>query len=354
MRNIFLKSLGNALFILLCCCVSLSGRAQQLLKQTDMGRFGIPAANYSGLVHLAVDSFAVIDDKSEVDGFYIFHIHQNENDGHIEFVSRGNLKGDRAALSTDLQRAHADCEDITFVPEWGTYFIASEGLQEVYEYDGAGHRTGRKLNIPEQFALKNIRSNCGFEALTFNEHTGLFWLTSETPLPKDGGDSVGIVRLQSFEKNLEPDHQWAYRMESPQLQPGQYYAHGIPAMLALDDGRLLVMERELTVPPAYLGAQTHIRVFVVNPDRTKSITTDTDLKTLSDDQILSKKELFSFSTYLNLGQLNYGNYEGMSWGTRLRDGRRTLLLVCDSQAGAGNIFYHLKDYLKVVVLPEDF
>ena len=340
--------------MLLCCCVGLSAHAQQLLKQTDMGHFGVPAANYSGIVHLVADSFAVVDDKSEVDGFYIFNIHQNPVDGSIESVSRSELRGDREALSTALQRAHADCEDIAFVPEWKTYFIASEGFQEVNEYDASGRRTGRRLNIPKQFSLDNIQTNCGFEALTFNERTSLFWVTSETPLPSDGGDTTGVVRLQSFGKDLQPGGQWAYRMEPPQMTRGQYYAHGIPAMLALDDGRLLVMERELTVPASYLGAWTHIRVFVVNPSSKPAITADSNLRRLDEGEILEKKELFSFSTHLNLGQLNYGNYEGMSWGATLSDGRRTLLLVCDSQAGAGNAFYHLKDYLKVVILPKVF
>ena len=340
--------------MILFCCACLSGHAQQLLKQTDMGRFGIPAANYSGIVHLAADSFAVVDDKSEVDGFYVFNIRQNPVDGSIESVSRSGLRGDRTALSAALQRAHADCEDIAFVPEWKTYFIACEGFQEVYEYDAVGRRTGRRLDIPKQFSLDQIHANCGFEALTFNERTRLFWVTSETPLPRDGGDTTGVVRLQSFGRDLQPGRQWAYRMEPPEMTPGQYYAHGIPAMLALDDGRLLVMERELTVPASYLGARTRIRVFVVNPSNTPAITAESNLRTVDKSRILEKKELFGFSTHLNLGQLNYGNYEGMSWGATLSDGRRTLLLVCDSQAGAGNAFYHLKDYIKVVILPKNF
>ena len=99
------------------------------------------------------------------------------------------------------------------MPELKTYFIACEGFQEVYEYDANGRRTGRKLNIPKQFSLDNIQTNCGFEALTFNERTRLFWVTSETPLPSDGGDTTGVVRLQSFGKDLQPGGQWAYRMK---------------------------------------------------------------------------------------------------------------------------------------------
>ena len=327
---------------------------QTLLKQVSLKKFGIAPANYSGIVQVAPDSFAVIDDKSAMDGFIPFRIIQNSVTGEIEQVSADTLHCDRRALATDKERSRTDCEDITYVPEWDTYFIASEAEQEIYEYDAAGKRTGRCLNIPEQFSPQRIRHNGGFESVTYNSRTRLFWTTTEQPLSGEEGTVRPMLRVQSFTDDLQPSSQLAYRMEAPLLKPGKYYTHGIPALLALEDGRLLVMERELSVPQKYIGSKTQIRVFVVDPSKTEAIAPTTVMKTLGEAQILKKRELFSFTTHIQPGKINYGNYEGMAFGAKLADGRQTLLLISDSQAGAGNGLYRLKDYIKVVILPETF
>lgn len=342
------------IILFICCCACPSGQAQQLLKQTDLSKWHVPPANYSGIVSLGADSFAVVDDKSVRDGFYVFHIKQNTADGRIENVRRSALRADSSSSPYIIKPSSADCEDVAFVPEWRTCFVASECYQQVLEYDMSGHHTGRRLHVPELFSAQNIQNNGGFESLTYQQSSQLFWTTTEVPLPVDGGDSSGILRLHSFDCNLEPAFQYAYKMEPPALKSGTYYAHGVPALLALDDGRLLVMERELTVPSAYIGAKTIIRVFVVDPTKTSPVQTTTEMSTLSADKMLKKMELFHFTTRLKVGKLNYGNYEGMARGMTLDDGRSTLLLLCDSQAGAGNAFYRLKDYLKVVILPKDF
>lgn len=348
MKRVFLISL------LLLPALSPGVPAQEILRQTNMGRWGIPPANYSGITPLGADSFAVVDDKSAADGFYVFHIRMNLDNGVIEQVSRSALRADFSDLSTLLQRSHADCEDVAFVPSTRTVFINAEEDQKVREYTLQGIRTGRELAIPGQFAKKCIQSGYGFEALTYNAATHRFWLTTEAPLPADGGDSTGILRLQSFADDLRPAQQWAYRMDPAALKPGRYYAFGVPAMLALDDGRLLVMERELTVPNGYLGASTQIKIYIVEPAGGQAISVATDVRQLPSGKFLKKKLLCRFSTHLRAGQLNYGNYEGMCLGPTLRDGRQSLLLIADSQAGAGNAFYHLKDYLKVILLPPGF
>ncbi len=327
---------------------------QTILKQVNLKKFGVVPANYSGIVRVAPDSFAVIDDKSALDGFIPFRIIQDRITGQIREVHAGTLRCDAALPADKEDRANADCEDIAYVPEWNTYFIVSEKWQRVYEYDAKGHRTGRQLSVPSQFLPDRIQRNSGFESLTFNERTGLFWVTTEAPLKGEEGTVRPMLRLQSFGKDLQPSSQWAYRMEAPLMKPGKYYAHGVSAMLALDDGRLLVLERELTVPTKYIGSKTKIRVFVVNPSKTEPIDSLATLKTLNEARILKKHEVFSFVTNIRPGKLNYGNYEGMALGAKLADGRQTLLLICDSQAGAGNGLYQLKDYIKVVVLPEYF
>ena len=95
--------------LLLFSMISAEVSAQEILKQQNLRRWGIPPANYSGITSLGADSFAVIDDKSETDGFYVFRIRMNSDDGTIESVSRSAFRGDRSDLSSLVQRSHADC-----------------------------------------------------------------------------------------------------------------------------------------------------------------------------------------------------------------------------------------------------
>lgn len=349
-KRIVLATLWLALFQ----SATVKVGAQQLLSQVDMSRYAVPAANYSGITPLGADSFAVVDDKSEADGFYVFHIGIDKESGKIQYVRRGGFVYDRTDVTDMIRRRRADCEDVAYVEGSNTVFIASEEEQEVKEYTLDGRLTGRRLAVPEQMGKSKIAHNQGFEALSYNAKTQRFWLTTESALPADGGDSVDVVRMVSFSESLQPDRQWVYRMEPPELKRGLYYAHGIPAVTALDDGRLLVLERELTVPKGYIGARTVLKIYAVNPTKTPSVGWETRLAALTEDSVLKKTPVCRFTTSLNLTRRNYANYEGMCLGPKLNNGRQTLLLLNDSQAGAGNALYHLKDYLKIILLPSDF
>ena len=58
-----------------------------------------------------------------------------------------------------------------------------------------------------------------------------------------------------------------------------------------------------------------------------------------------------FTTKFTPFNQSFANYEGMCLGAQLADGRQTLLLVNDSQSGYGKGPFHLKDYIKVLILP---
>jgi hypothetical protein len=112
------------------------------------------------------------------------------------------------------------------------------------------------------------------------------------------------------------------------------YVFGVPALTALDDGRLLVLEREVYVPQGSLWdklqeAFTDIHIYVVDPAHDPA-------------GLLRKSLLCSFTT----SALNLANFEGMCLGPVLPDGRRTLVLIADSQKGSGGL---TNEYVKVIL-----
>jgi len=127
-------------------------------------------------------------------------------------------------------------------------------------------------------------------------------------------------------------------MEEPEAmaEGAEAYVHGVPALAALPDGRLLVLEREVFVPAGGIGdklggAFTTVKIFVVKPVPGK-------------DGVLRKKLVKHFRTS---ALSSFANYEGMCLGPVLPDGRPTLLLIPDSQDGSGGL---TQEYLRVYAI----
>ncbi len=107
---------------------------------------------------------------------------------------------------------------------------------------------------------------------------------------------------------------------------------GIPAMTALDDGRLVVLEREVYVPtknvldPSFYDVRGIANLYVVDP--------------VHDTAGILRKNLL---TTLDTNWMNLANYEGMCLGPTLSDGSRCLVLISDSQETS-------YEYLQVVTI----
>lgn len=327
-----------------------------ILRQHNLALWGVEPANYSGITHVGGNTYAVIDDKSKADGFYLFNIEIDLNNGDLLSVSRSPLICAPASDRQDsIRRSKADCEDVVFVAQSNTLFIAQEETAQVAEYRLDGSPTRRRLNIPCFFSRASQQHNGGFEALAYDSLSRSFWLTTENPLI---ADTANIHRLVRFGHDLQASGQWLY-MAEPASRPhnARYWASGISAMTALPNGQLVVMERTLSIPLKYIGGWCKVRVFLVTPAEAMRLPVDaaainSDIALQSGGgKILPKQELFHFTTRIRAIGTNYANYEGMCMGPTLKDGRPTLLLINDSQAGAGNALYTLKDYLRVIVLP---
>ncbi|MCD8281799.1 MAG: esterase-like activity of phytase family protein [Prevotella sp.] len=329
LRAPLLRTLLITVLALLCAG---SGYAQvELLRPQKLGIWGIPPGNYSGITPLGNSRYAVISDKQDADGFYEFRIVQNETTGRVE--------------KTELIAFHAgglparDAEGIAVFPDSATVFISAEDDQMIAEYTLDGQRTGRSLAVPEAFSVDSIYPNYGFEALGYSGKSGLFWTCTENslradgPLPTPANPVTARLRLQSFDKNLMPARQFVYQTDAP--EPGKRHRRiiaGVPGILALDNGKLLILEREVLTTKNNIGNRVDCRLYLFSPEDS--------VKTLQT----------KWSTRLNLTRKDIANYEGMCPGIRLRDGRQTILLLSDAQNGAGNALFRLQDYIRVGIL----
>ncbi len=354
MKNLILLSLFLAL--------PLAGLAQSALelKQQSLSKWNIGSAHYSGITHLGENRYALVSDKEPADGFFLFRIDQNAATGEVTNVYLEGFRGNANPRVNAEGISLRDCEGIAWFAPASTLFISGEGDQEILEYSLDGQLTGRRLQVPGQFALNRIVKNCGFEALTYSPATHLFWTTTETTLPDDGPAAgprhpsiLNLLRLQAFDDQLRPAGQYAYRMASGRKDDfGAIYVQGVPALTALPDGRLLVLEREANITAGGLSSTVECKLFLVNPTEGHRIDSSVNLQTLDPNHFLVKRLLASWKTAAQPLRLNFANYEGMCLGRTLPDGRQTLLLINDSQGGYHKGPFHLKDYIKVILLGE--
>lgn len=337
--------------------------------QTDLyvpSSQAIPAGQYSGITYIGDNRYAVVHDKLNGGGIVFFD---------IVLSDKGKVRSATATIpsfTTNSKITGRDNEGIAFVPGAengsnqiaGKLFVSSESNQSIAEYTLDGKETGRHLAVPAAFAKDKITSNNGFEALTYNDVTKTFWTTTETPLKADGKDSR-LLRLQSFGSNLKAGKQYLYKMDAPSKTAAEgsaakAYVHGVPAMAALDDGSLIVLEREVYVPNGglfakALGSFTRTKLYVVTPGVSTSATASTSKSSTSaiastskasaaakSGQVLEKKLFLTFTT----SALNLANFEGMCLGPDLPGGWHTLILVADSQGGSNGL---TAEYIKVIL-----
>jgi len=315
------------------------------LPAKNLRKWHVPTGGYSGITSLGGDSFAIVSDCHTEDAVKMVHIDLNPKTGKLRKVFPASVQPRLTGWKTNEAKS-PDYEDIAYCPRTGTMFIASEAHNSVSEHDMRGVATGKVLSLSQYLSEKDMQSGYGIESLAYDKTTGDFWITSEAALKTDGTLPYGTLRLWCVSPRDGSGSMYRYQMDSPKWKCGAWYAHGVSALLATDDGRLLVMERELCVPPCYVGARTQIKIYEIHPDASRSGKGLTNLKPLE------KRLITKFITRLRVGKANFANYEGMAWGPCLEDGRQTLLLVCDSQNGKGNALFRLKDFLKVIVLPK--
>ena len=285
----------------------------------------LPAANYSGITALSVSGlegdFLLIDDKSDTEGFRKVHL-TFDADGQITA-----LRDDGFVRASTGAKA-IDGEGIAYDPRRGTVLMTREATNEILEFSTDGRATGKSLKTKKFFP---VNGNAGLESLSCNAATGEVWT-----MPENASD--GDLRIQRYSPSLRPDGNWNYRLDIPAVKDkGAIYVFGVSEICAMEDGSLLVLEREANIPGTSVteaaGAGVRCKLYRVDPSSAKK------------GSVLKKHLLLDFKTYAV--DLSFANYEGMCLGPVLPDGRRVLVLIADSQKGYKGV---LRDWMQTIVL----
>ncbi len=275
------------------------------------------ARELSGIAWLGGDRYVAVSDKSRT--LALLKITLDPKTGSI---------GTPEARDGATLAAGTDLEGIAFDAATGTIYVSDEEGPAIREHNLSDGSLIKQLPVPEIY--RSIRPNLGFEALTIQPDGQALWTANEEALSCDGpkardhldnGRTATIVRIQKLDLAGAPLGQWAYITDG--MHGSGWLAlggSGVPDMLALVDGSLLVIERAVGLS---LQFTLEFRVRIYLADFTHATDT-TALPSLADAPFTPVRK-----TLLWERTLPNANIEGIALGPQLPDGRYLLLLISD-------------------------
>ncbi len=332
--------------VLLLCWIVLPVQAQSLRY---LGQQVVPhgheyqGTTVGGLSGLDYDTatnrfVAISDDRSERQParFYTLELDpaafntraQPGFDG-VRFVGVTTLKTTGGGVHAE---GTVDPEAIRFAGDGG-YWWASEGnlrrgIPPAVEKVGAGGTALHRLRLPDHVlpaAGRGVRHNLAFESLALAE--GRLYVGTENALAQDGPEAdVGqpsparILVFDAASGQRLAEHAYAVDAVSvaPPL-PGLYRTNGLVEMLG-GEGMLLALERSYV-----MGVGNGARIYRLDMAAARDLADRPALAGIAYTPIAK-------TLLLDLASLGIAldNLEGMSWGPRLSNGKRTLILVSDN------------------------
>jgi hypothetical protein len=269
--------------------------------------------------------YAVSDDPADV-RYYTVRLDPAGPDVTFEAVTRLKAPGGGPYAASSL-----DPEGLALTKDRELIFT-SEGIANTlvapfvrrYELDGTYIAD---LPVPAAFSpnaehSRGVRQNLGFESAGVAPNGRFLFVATENALVQDGpaatlagGSPARILRYQLKSGRL--DRQWTYVTDpvaEPPNPPSAFTVNGVVELLPLNNRFLLAMERSFSVGAPDTG--NTIRIYRVSLPGSGGTAT---------------KELV-----LDLDDLGIplDNVEGMTFGPRLPDGRRSVVLVSDDNFAA--------------------
>lgn len=216
---------------------------------------------------------------------------------------------------------------------WASEGDADRGVPPAIYVAERGSNQGRRWPLPPELVpdaagTRGPRSNRSFEGLARGADSKSIFLALESPLVEAGepptvqhGALSGIYELGADGALL---HRFSYPLEPISAQlPGRLADNGVSEMLVVAKGQFLVLERSGSQQEDG-GFKYVTRLYCAGADSS----TPTQV-----DGIPLKKRLVSRLN--DLGDFDFANFEGMTFGPALKDGGRSLVLVTDNDFRAG-------------------
>ncbi len=308
---------------------------------------GTVVGGLSGIDYDAkTDTFYLLSDDRSDHGparFYTASIAYSDKDmGAVTVQSVVTLKQPDGSTFPDKVKGGnvPDPEAIRFRPSTQTLLWTSEGdkrlgLSPFIREMGLQGQFMRELPLPEYMKTtadatqRGPRNNESFEGLSLSVDQRYAWASLESPLFEDGeqakvGQASGPTRITQFDLTTgKVEQQFAYSADPISVAPTPatgWADNGIVEILMAYPNRMLVLERAFVQ-----GVGNSIRLYEVDV-RSGSETSSFPALRNTGVRPVQKRLVADFAKF-NLPKLD--NTEGMTFGRRLPNGKRSLVFVSD-------------------------
>ena len=313
--------------------------------------------DFGGISGLAYDRardvvYAISDDKGDLQPPRYYTISYRFEAGRPVL---GAIKSNPLldVSSRSFPKGELDPEAIAYTSAYGgVRYYSSEGNGRVYPRImpgifelGSNGRIAARFPIPAKFLpettgtqTKGVRDNAAFESLTISPRHSIF-SAAEMPLVQDDTpadfEKGGLSRIIHFARLKSPSakpREYVYKIEANPKPEGAVtdLGNGISEMLALNDTELLVVERGTSL--GLKGARNRIRIYRASLGGATDVSRVASLKSRSFRPV-EKRLVLDLDTILPELDRDFrstDNIEGMTFGPRLPNGNRTLILVSDN------------------------
>ncbi len=264
----------------------------------------------------------------------------------LDINGAGELAKTNITIGTGVPvQGASDMEGCAWDPASRLLWISDETGPTIRKIDPA---TGEPLGLVAVPAVhRQYYGNFSFEALTISGDGLTMWTANEEALKVDGEKSSktegSLVRLTRFSRKTVSDKwesagQWAYLTQPVGSDPWVHNndtktRSGVAGMVALPDGRLLVLERNLWGDNGW-DATFYTRIYLVDgtSESGGKATDVSGMASLKDAEYEKVKKTALFNK-----EVGWVNYEGICLGPRLDDGSLILVLVSDAGNCAAKI-----------------
>jgi hypothetical protein len=251
-----------------------------------------------------------------------------------------------------------DPESIRIDPRTGQLWWTNEGdrrlgLDPGVRISNRDGRAARSLPTPRIFRFdKNgeggPRHYVSLEGLSFVPGGSSVFVSTEAAIHEDDDlatDGRGsVTRITRMSRRGRVLGQYAYYVNPipAKLASGKFADNGISEILALDDRRLLVLERSAV--EGETSWKNYIRIYEADIARATNVSGVRSLRKAT-YTLTTKRFLLDLSNDPAIGHVN--NIEGMAFGPRLANGNRSLVLVSDNNFNPAQV----TQFLAFEVLP---
>ncbi len=326
---------------------------------------GVPIGGFSGIDYQNGKWYIICDTSNPPIRYYEANISYTK-DG-FQDVGITNMIEIKDASENPLEQGVVDPEAIRLDPATNTILYTSEGSinnginPALIELSAQANQI-RSFTLPDNFKANATddtsgpRHNGVLEGLSLSFDNKGYWVSFELPLIEDGPeptttDTNSPVRITYLNKTTgAAERQFAYELDPVAREATlgtTFEVNGLVEILAYDENKFLALERSFA--SGYLDGGNNVKIYKVDASNATNILSLESLANATYTKA-TKTLLFDFETIRSqLTRTTVDNLEGISFGPKLADGSRSLVVISDNNFNS--FFPQLNQLIVFKVVP---